>query len=362
MLDIKKIRSEIDKVDGEMAKLFERRMELSKSVAEYKKDLGLLVEDKARETAILEAAAQKIGNEDYLPYYVDFLKSNMKISKSYQNRVLCGMTVAVSGTEGAFADITAKKVFKTANNEFFSDFADAYKSAELGETDCAFLPLENSFGGDVGAVLDLMFFGNLYINGIYESEIIQNLLGVEGADEKTIKTVMSHPQGIAQCREFIETMGYNTSKTATTTEAARIVAESGDKTVGAIASIEAAKTYNLKVIKNHINEQSGNTTRFAVLSRTKKEPADTDNRFVLMFTVKNAAGALSKAISVIGDYGFNLLSLKSRPTKLENWNHYFYVEGEGNIASQSGVKMIDDLKLCCDNLKIMGSFEKEVKV
>ena len=362
ILDIKDARKEIDLIDREMAKLFERRMTASKSVAEFKQKSGLPIEDRQRENAMLEDASKRFQNKEYLPYYFDFLKANMKISKSYQKRLLSGMTVAVSGNEGAFADITAKKVFGNAENEFFSDFSAAYTAAERGECDVAFLPLENSFGGDVGAVLDLMFFGSLYVNGIYESEIVQNLLGVDGADENTIKTVLSHPQGLAQCREFIENAGYETKETATTTAAAKTVFESGDITLGAIASEEAAKTFNLKIIKNHINEQSGNTTRFAVLSRTKKQPLKNDNRFILMFTVKNVAGALSKAISVIGCYEFNLLSLKSRPTKLENWNHYFYVEGEGNIDSQNGKDMLNDLKKCCDNLKVLGSFEKEVKV
>ena len=361
-LDIKDARKEIDLIDSEMAKLFERRMDASKSVAEFKQTAGLPVEDKQRENAILENAPKRLQNKEYLPYYIDFLKANMKVSKSYQKRLLSGMTVAVSGDEGAFADITAKKVFGIAENEFFSDFSAAYKSAERGECDVAFLPLENSFGGDVGAVLDLMFFGSLYVNGIYESEIIQNLLGVEGADENSIKTVLSHPQGLAQCREFIENAGYETQNTASTTAAAKTVLESKDITIGAIASEEAAKTFNLKIIKNHINEQSGNTTRFAVLSRSKKQPSKNDNRFILMFTVKNVAGALSKAISVIGDYEFNLLSLKSRPTKLENWNHYFYVEGEGNIYTDKGKNMLKSLEKCCDNLKVLGSFEKEVKV
>ena len=362
ILDISQTRKEIDRIDREMAKLFEERMAASKEVAGYKQKTGLPVEDKQRENAILEDAAKRIENKEYLPYYIDFIKSNIKISKSYQKRLLGGMTVAISGNEGAFADLTAKKVFKSANDEYFRDFAAAYRSAEMGESDLAFLPLENSFGGDVGAVLDLMFFGSLYVNGIYESEIVQNLLGVKGADENTVKTVLSHPQGLAQCREFIENAGYEVRETASTTEAARIVAESGDPTLGAIASEEAAKTFDLKVIKNHTNEQSGNTTRFAVLSRTKKQPSDSDDRFILMFTVKNAAGALSKAISVIGNYEFNLLSLKSRPTKLETWNHYFYVEGEGNIASDKGKDMLEALGNCCNNLKVLGSFKKEEKV
>ena len=123
MLDIKEIRKEIDEIDAEMAKLFEKRMDSSKEVAAYKKETGLPVEDKQRENAILQNASKRIENSEYLPYYTDFLRSNMKISRSYQKRLLSGMTVAISGNRGAFADLTAKKVFANANDEFFGDFA-----------------------------------------------------------------------------------------------------------------------------------------------------------------------------------------------------------------------------------------------
>lgn len=82
----------------------------------------------------------------------------------------------------------------------------------------------------------------------------------------------------------------------------------------------------------------------------------------MLFTVNNAAGSLGKAISVIGEHGFNLKALKSRPTKELVWDYYFYAEGEGNIGGEQGKKMLAELSKCCSNLKILGSFEKEVKV
>lgn len=82
----------------------------------------------------------------------------------------------------------------------------------------------------------------------------------------------------------------------------------------------------------------------------------------MLFTVKNVAGSLGKAVSVIGEYGFNLLALKSRPTKELIWDYYFYAEGEGNINSEKGQKMLRDLEKCCSNLKIVGSFEKEMRI
>ncbi|MCQ2454890.1 MAG: chorismate mutase [Clostridia bacterium] len=362
MKELEKARMKIDEIDKRMAHLFEERMDAVNIVAEYKKEVGKPVEDKNREMKLIENNSKYIENFDYLPYYNDFLSSTIRISKNYQNKLIDGVKISISGTKGAFADVAAKKVYSGAKNVSFSDFSSAYDAAVNGETDYAFLPIENSFGGDVGAVLDLAFYGNLYINGIYETDIVQNLLVKTKTKFEDIKCVISHPQAILQCGQFIKANNFETRNASNTTEAAKIVALSDDNSIAAIASSEAAKNYGLKIIKSAINESNQNTTRFAVFSRSKSADNHSDNRFVIMFTVRNIAGALSKAISVIGNYGYNLLDLKSRPTKLEKWKHYFFIEGEGNINSDNGKNMLKELENCCDNLKVVGSFEKEVQV
>ena len=82
----------------------------------------------------------------------------------------------------------------------------------------------------------------------------------------------------------------------------------------------------------------------------------------MMFTVKNAAGSLGRAVSVIGEHGFNLRALKSRPTKELKWDYYFYAEGEGNLLADNGKQMLRELKKCCNNVKVLGQFEKEIKI
>ena len=99
-----------------------------------------------------------------------------------------------------------------------------------------------------------------------------------------------------------------------------------------------------------------------MFSLSQKKPAPTDGHFILLFTVKHVAGSLGRAISVIGEHGFNLLSLKSRPTKDLVWNYYFYVEGEGDISGEKGQRMLKELSTCCNDLKLVGSFEKEFKI
>jgi len=357
--ELQKAREIINKADREMAKLFEMRMEAVKMVAAYKKENGLPIDDFDREKEMIRRNSNYIEKEDYRSFYVNFLKNNIKISKDLQHRLLEGMKVAYSGVEGAFANIAAQRIFPDAKCVPYSDFKAAYRAVEKGECDCVVLPIENSFNGDVGNVLDLAFFGSLYINGVYEAEVVQNLLGVEGAVLSDVKKAVSHPQALGQCAAFIEKHGLETENAVNTAVAVKYVAQNGDKSVAAIGSIEAAKQFGLQVISEKINDSGTNTTRFAVFSRSNRKPSPSDERFIMLFTVKNTAGSLGEAISVIGRHGFNLKALKSRPTKELVWDYFFYVEGEGNINSDEGKAMLSQLKDYCSGLKIIGSFDKE---
>ena len=192
-------------------------------------------------------------------------------------------------------------------------------------------------------------------------EIVELLQRTVDAQED-VKKVVSHPQALGQCDLFIEKHNFETEDAANTAIAAKNVGLSGDKTIAAIGSVEAAEKFGLSVLAAHINESNTNTTRFAVFSRSAKSTSEVNDRFIMLFTVKNAAGSLGKAISVIGQHGFNLKALKSRPTKELVWNYFFYVEGEGNIDSWQGKAMLEELEKCCSNLKVVGTYEKEIHI
>lgn len=362
MTELDKARQIINDVDSELGKLFEKRMDAVRIVAKYKKEHGLPIENALREEQVIERNVKNIADDDYKPYYTSFLRNNMELAKSFQHRLLDGMRVAFSGVKGAFADIACKRIFPDASRIAYPDFKSAYKAVENGECDCVLLPIENSFNGDVGQVMDLAFFGKLFINGIYEAEIVQNLLAVKGTDISEIRTVISHPQALGQCALFIEKHGFKQIEAENTALAAKEVAQSDRKDIAAIASEDAAERFGLSVLQSHINQSSANTTRFAVFSLSQKKPEPTDGHFILLFTVNHTAGSLGRAISVIGEHGFNLLSLKSRPTKDLVWSYYFYAEGEGDISGEKGKKMLKALSECCSDLKVVGSFEKEAKI
>ncbi len=357
MNDLEKAREIISAVDVEMAALFEKRMQAAELVASYKKEHGLQIFDAAREAALLERNAALVEKEAYRSYYVSFLQHTMDLSKSYQRRLMEGMRVAYSGVKGAFAELAAGKVFPQAQAVGYADFSAAYKAVENDECDVAILPIENSYNGDVGQVMDLAQFGSLHINGIYALEVTQNLLALPGARLQEITEVISHPQALGQCAEYIRQHGWKQTAAVNTAVAAHTVAGSGRKDLAAIASVEAGEQYGLEKLEGHIETSGGNTTRFAVFSRSAKAPAATDDHFVMTFTVGHRAGALGKAVSVIGEHGFNLEALKSRPTKNQNWDYYFFVEGEGNLHTPAGRQMLAALEECCSSVKLLGNFE-----
>lgn len=362
MTELDIARKIINATDQEMAKLFEQRMDAVRMVANYKREHGIPVDDLGREAEIIAKNSQAVASDDYRSYYVDFLRSTIDISKKFQHRLLDGMRVAYSGVVGAFANIAAEKIFPDAICVGYPDFAAAYNAALSGECDCALLPVENSFNGDVGKVLDLAFFGELYINGVYEAEIIQNLLASKGTTIGDIEQVVSHPQALGQCAQYIEKHGFEPVEAVNTAVAAKMVAESGRHNLAAIGSEEAAKKFGLEILESRINESGTNTTRFAVFSRNHRDFAANDKHFIMLFTVKNTAGSLGRAVSVIGEHGFNLRALKSRPTKDLSWDYYFYVEGEGNLGTFEGKAMLADLNACCNSVKIIATYEKEIKI
>lgn len=358
MSDLEKARQAISEVDRQLAELFCRRMEAVRSVAAYKKERGLPVFDEQQEKRVLELNSALVADEELRAYYLSFLQEVIRLSRQYQHRLIEGARVAYSGVEGAFAYIAAKHIFPDAALISFSSFDEAYAAAATGDCDCAVLPIENSYAGEVGQVIDLMFSGSLLVNGVYDLYIVQHLLGVTGACLADIDTVISHPQALAQCESYIKRHGLARISAPNTAVAAQLVAEKGDLRTAAIASYETAKLYGLQVLDHDINESRSNTTRFAVFSRVGAEGSEgrDSSTFLLFFSVRNEAGALAKAINVIGEYGFNMKVLRSRPLKTLPWKYYFYVEAEGDERSEKGRQMLEALSAQCEMLKVVGRY------
>ena len=178
-----------------------------------------------------------------------------------------------------------------------------------------------------------------------------------GTSLSDIKQVISHPQALEQCADFLREHNLETVEAVNTARAAKQVAEQNDKSVAAIASKETAELYGLTILAEGINEKQDNSTRFAILSRDgEKRFSQNEKTVVIMFTVKNEAGALVKVLNKLGEFGFNMSVIRSRPLKGLAWSYYFYIEAEGEYGTVEWNQMILEMKYRCDKLKVLGRF------
>lgn len=353
MDELLKSRSKIDLIDQKIAELFVARMNEVKKIYTCKKSLGLPLLDETREEEILKNNQAVIPLE-YLPSYTNFISNMLHISKTFQRTLQKEMMVAYQGTCGSYSHIMAKKLFPNATYYNYKTFYECYQSVVDGKMDICVLPLENSYQGDVAAVMDLAYNGPLYINDVKQLEIDHTLIGLPKAEITNIKTVVSHPQALGQCHDFILDHHLAVKEEINTAIACQKIKELNDLSYAAIASYEAAEIYGLKVLAERINTSRSNTTRFAVFSNALNELQG--NHFILVFTVLNQAGALAQILSIIGKYNFNLRNVKSRPMKSLIWNYYFFVEGCGNIFSDEGHAMIKEIKKYANEVRIIGSY------
>lgn len=353
-------RNEINRIDAEMQKLFLARMAAAGKIADYKKEHGLPVLDSAREEEVIRRNCEQPEVAALEPYYREFLKNTMAVSRAYQNERMRAMRVAYCGTEGAFAAQAAKKLFPDAGALAYPTFEAAYRAVEAGEADTAVLPLENSVAGEVGNVTDLIFSGNLYLNEVLDVPITHDLLALPGVELGEIRTVISHPQALSQCAEYLKKLGVETQAFSNTALAAEYVQKQNDRSLAALASAESATLFGLSVLEAAVNDRDDNTTRFGAFSRRKNTPERTgkreDENFLLVFTVRNESGSLAGALNIIGAHGFNLRSLRSRPMKGLRWNYYFTVEAEGNVNTAEGQEMLHELSAICAKLRLVGSY------
>ena len=303
---LQQARAEIDTVDAEMAALFERRMRAVADVVRYKAETGKPVFDAAREAAVLDKNTARITDEALRPYYRAFLSDAMSISRAYQRARLGRDTAAYQGVPGAWSHIALRRLFPFARETACTTWGEVFDAVQNGDAQFGVLPFENSNAGDVSTVLDLLYtHPDIIIAQMCDLPIRQDLLGVPGATLETVRTVISHPQALAQSSVFVQQHGFKTSTWGNTADAARHVAELNDPSVAAIASAETAGLYGLQILSAGINADGDNTTRFIVIERAAAAPAMTGEGQRLAISlaswprrwIRSARGALTWSAS-----------------------------------------------------------------
>lgn len=351
--ELEKARVAINEIDEQMRELFEKRMKAVEEVAAFKIKNKMKIFDPQRETSILENNSAKMNDKHLKPYYRDYLQAVMDISKSYQEAIVNCDTYGYQGTLGAFSHIAAQRLFPHGKLKNYATFEAAIQGVLKHEVAKAVLPFENSYTGEVGEILDLLFHYDIVIQSSYDLKINQNLLGIQGASLCDIQQVYSKDQAIHQCLDFLKNFNYDCIPYANTALAAKYVSECQDKSKAAIASIETAKLYGLEVLAENINTSKDNTTRFVVVGNELAEDGD---HLSIVFTVHHESGQLAKIMQIVAKYGYNMENIKSRSLRDASWQYYFYMEIEGHYRDEKMQMMLEECRNSSSNFKVIGVY------
>lgn len=378
-MELGQCRKEIDKINDEILELFIKRMEISKSVAEYKLKNSLPILNRAREREILHDMTVKAG-ETYENYVKVLYSVLLDLSRSYQGTIMSGSTeisgavltaletspkmfpknaeVACQGTEGAYSQIAADILFGLEKITYYKTFEDVFKSVRDGKCRYGVLPIENSTYGTVIEVYDLMKKYSFQIVRAVKVPIRHALLAPHGVKTEDIREVISHTQAIGQCSDFLAvhpeikvTAGTNTALSA------EFVAKSGRNDVAAIASPACAELYGLDILSKDIQNAAINTTRFICISKDACIFPGA-NKMSIMLTLPHTPGSLYNTLAKFTAQGLNLTKLESRPIAGTDFDAQFYFDFEASPYDKKVLSLLDALSKECESFSFLGAYSE----
>jgi len=379
-MDLQDFRQQIDKIDDDLICLFQKRMDISGEIAQYKRLNNIPVYDPARERQKLYDLSGKAG-EGRAAYVTALYSLMFELSRADQERILNPesaltgkvknavnvterifperVTVACQGTEGAYSQLAAEKIFKLPGILYFNTFEGVFSAVDGGLCSYGVLPLENSTAGSINQVYDLMMRYPFSIVRSARLKIDHCLLAKKNIEIASIKEIFSHEQAIAQCAGYLKTLGCKVTACENTAVAARLVAESGRDDVAALSSRNCAALYGLCRLAESVQDQGNNYTRFICVSKSLAIYPGAD-KTSLMLTVPHKPGSLYHILSRFYIHGINITKLESRPIPDRDFEFMFYFDIDTPVYSPELMQALRELDDLCDEFHYLGSYSEVV--
>lgn len=341
------LRRNLDDIDAVIVSALGERARLARQIAAAKADADDPVRDLDREVALLghrAAFGERVGLD---PGFVrrifreildDSLRRQQDALQTLAEDAEQEIRVAYQGTEGAYGHQAACQHFAVSGRPVtlkpYGTFRQMLEAVVEGHADRGVLPIENTTAGSVYEAYDLLLRFNLSLVGEEIVDVRHCLLGVADVPIESIRRVHSHPQALAQCSEFLNSLTDCEQVSAPNTAlAAEHVRDMRDPAQAAIASEEAGAHFGLRPLRRGIANQPVNYTRFVIVAAT---PVDCDPRIAAKVSVvlatRHEHGALVRCLNVIADEGLNLTKLESRPRPGAPWEYVFYIDVEGHLS------------------------------
>jgi len=269
-----------------------------------------------------------------------------------------GVVVAFQGERGAYSESAVYSFFgPSAKPKPCRTFREVFEEVKAKKADFGVVPIENSIEGSVNQVYDLFLEYDLKVCGETILKIEHCLIANPGSTLSSIEVIYSHPQALAQCRNFLEELGCEMISTYDTAGSVKMIKEKRLLNAGAIASERAAMIYGMKVLAKGISDNPNNYTRFFILYERDSPPTGEDKTSII-FSTKHIPGALYQALEEFALRKINLMKIESRPTKQRPWEYNFYLDFEGHRSEPRCVEALEGLRKKTTFLKILGSYPK----
>ncbi len=376
-MDLKELRSKIDAADDTLVQAYIERTKIVKEIAEYKKQNNLPILNSGREEQVYSRLTEKFGEQYSRDIYALYsgIMNISKLRQAAENRnddieKLIGVSekpyigyrtalnIALQGAEGAFSMIAAKQMFEKPQLNYKKSFAEVFEAVANGQADFGVVPIENSNAGSVNEVYDLLARFGLYIAKARVQKVEHCLVGMPNAGVSGIKTVISHPQALYQCKEYLRKKNIAAVSRANTALAAEEVSKTRDSSLAAIASEETAVLYGLAILDKGVSDESNNNTRFIAVTKDNLA-VPLANKISLIVTLAHRQGALAQLLNIISAYRVNLTKLESRPISGSNFEFMFYFDIEGNIKDKVIQQMLFDIYEYCEKVWYLGGYTEQ---
>lgn len=350
---LSELRQDIDAIDDRILDLLNRRACVAQEIGHAKAGQGLDFYNPGRELAVFERLISRnpgpFPSEAVRRVFREIISASLSLEQP--------MKVAFFGPSATFTHQAAQKQFGfSAQLVALKSIPAVFEEVRRGRADYGVVPVENTTEGVVSHTLDMFVESDLKINAEILLEISHDLLSLTGKMED-IDKVLSHPQALAQCRQWLEENLPDVPlvDASSTAMAARQASE--DSGIAAIASEIAASLYGLRIVKPNIQDNTNNLTRFLVVGRNPTARTGHDKTSV-MFIGADEPGILSRMLEPFSKRGINLCKIESRPIKTKAWEYIFFLDLEGHVEDAAISEALKDLQACCRSFKVLGSYPR----
>ncbi len=359
-MELSEYRQEIDNIDADILDLFVKRMDICRQVAEYKREHDMPILQGSREEQVL-ARIRSLSPPEIADGSEALFSEIMSISRSIQSRELSAATakilepklflpkmarvIACPGIIGSNTELAARKLFPTQEIRYYNSFDEVFSAVENHETDFGVIPIENSTAGTVSETYSTMAKHNFYIASLIKLKIDHCLAAKPGTSFMEVTKVISHPQALSQCSNFIKENSIRTENSLNTSVAAKAVADSREPSA-CICNERCADINGLEIIARDIADAEQNYTRFICIA---KDFYATENSRIISvaLSIPHVKGSLYHLLTKFSVNGFNLVRIQNKPLAGTDFEVIFYMDFEGRY---------DDIKVCA----FMSELEKEL--